>query len=483
MHNVVKYAATAAISLATVMILAGVQPYLGFLPLLFLPTIVFIEVYAGLRSAIVSVVICTIGSFALLYRPTTVTPEVHHLANLLTLPAIAGMLIYLMEARRVQRRLSRERQMELSILLESMPEAVLLFDLSGRVVDSNAAAQRMIGGARSDLLQMSLPQLARRLGARRDGQVVPEEKMVVSRALQGEVVRDEARTFTNPADHTELDVLLTASPMRNADGDIIGALLIARDVTELRQLQHRMADTERHVAIGQMATGIAHDFNNVLNTIGQAASLIEMREPDEKNKQYLQLVQNAVRRGTEIILRVREYIRGGTGERRAVDLCAVIEEALELTRPLWVSAQPIDVVRELNAVRPVFANATDLRRVFANLIINAVQVMPEGGKLTVHCENRNDSVSAWVQDSGPGIPPEQQKRLFVPYFTTKPGGTGLGLSGAQKILLSLGGNLSFHSEAGARHGTRFTITLPAITESEKREEKREERRSHPRRVA
>src|SRR5262249_14228246 len=153
-------------------------------------------------------------------------------------------------------------------------------------------------------------------------------------------------------------------------------------------------------------------------------------------------------RGTEIILRVREYLRGGTGERRSVDLRSVLEEALELTRPLWASARPIDLVRELHLVKPVLADATDLRRVFANLIINAVQVMPDGGRLIVHCEDRNGDVLAWVQDTGPGISEAQQKQIFLPYYTTKPGGTGLGLSGAQKIVLSLGGNITFHSEQG-----------------------------------
>ncbi len=472
MQTLVRYAAAILISMAAVMLIAGVQPYLGYLPLLLLPAILFVQIYAGLGPGIVSIVICTIGSFGLYFRPTNVTPEVHHLANLLTMPAIAGVLIYLMEGRRLQRRLNRERLMELSILLESMPEAVLLFDLQAQIVDANLAAQRIAGCSRPELLRMNLSELAQRLGARSDGHSIPEDKMVVTRALGGQVVRDEPRSFVNPADHSTSDVLLTASPMRNADGEVIGALLIARDVTEIHHLQHQMADAERHVAIGQMAAGIAHDFNNVLNTIGQAADVIDMKAGPEFDRQYLRIVQNAVRRGAEIILRVREYIRGGTGERRPVRLNDVIEEALELTRPLWVSSQPIDVVRELRATQTVLANATDLRRVFANLIINAVQAMPQGGRLVVHCEDRDRSVVAWVEDTGQGIPEAQQKEIFHPYYSTKPGGTGLGLSGAQKIVLALGGDIAFHSDPGK--GTRFTVMLPAIRrEASERKDRRD----------
>jgi signal transduction histidine kinase len=110
------------------------------------------------------------------------------------------------------------------------------------------------------------------------------------------------------------------------------------------------------------------------------------------------------------------------------------------------------------------ANAADLRRVFANLIINALQAMPQGGELTVHCEESNGTVMAWVRDTGVGIPPEQQKNIFMPYFTTKPTGTGLGLSGAQKIIVSQAGKISFSSEPGK--GSTFQVELPAITVAE-----------------
>jgi hypothetical protein len=90
--------------------------------------------------------------------------------------------------------------------------------------------------------------------------------------------------------------------------------------------------------------------------------------------------------------------------------------------------------------------------------------MPENGKLTLECEERSGRVFASVRDTGTGIPTEQQKKIFLPYFTTKPTGTGLGLSTAQKILLSQGGNITFSSEAGK--GTVFTVELPAATEQE-----------------
>jgi signal transduction histidine kinase len=189
---------------------------------------------------------------------------------------------------------------------------------------------------------------------------------------------------------------------------------------------------------------------------------IRSEQTPEDRKLVLQMIYNAVQRGSEIIARLREYIRGGTGEQVPVDVRKLLEEALELTRPLWRHQRSITVVRELGPVAPVLANAADLRRVFTNLIINAIQAMPDGGTLTVHCEENAGAVTAWVRDTGIGISPEEQKKIFLPYYTTKPTGTGLGLSGAQKIVLSQHGTISFTSEPG--QGSTFRVELPAMAE-------------------
>jgi two-component system, NtrC family, sensor kinase len=118
----------------------------------------------------------------------------------------------------------------------------------------------------------------------------------------------------------------------------------------------------------------------------------------------------------------------------------------------------VKLLRELHATPLVIGNEPDLRRVFTNLIINGLQAMSNGGTLTVGCEEMEHSIHVWVRDTGEGISLESRTKIFNPYFTTKPGGTGLGLSGAQKILLGLGGDISFHTEQGV--GTQFDVWLP-----------------------
>jgi signal transduction histidine kinase len=116
------------------------------------------------------------------------------------------------------------------------------------------------------------------------------------------------------------------------------------------------------------------------------------------------------------------------------------------------------VKRNYHPLLPLRVNVPDLRRAFTNLIINAIQAMPHGGKLVLSCGIKNDRALVSVEDSGGGIPGELQQKIFSPYFTTKQGGTGLGLSGAQRIIQGAGGRIFFKSEQGK--GTKFYVELP-----------------------
>lgn len=370
--------------------------------------------------------------------------------------------LFLVERRGRQEQLSAGRQVELATLLESMPEAVFLFERSGRVIEANALAEQLTGFSLNELRGMEGRTLSSRLAARDDAAVpVSEANSVVNMALRGETIRQVKRMYRNHGDGRDIEALVSASPMRNqATGEIVGVMVMVRDVTELAQLQGRLADTQRHNAIGQMAAGIAHDFNNVLDTIQQAIYLLEANQGKslEQRKVYTDLIKKGVARGAEVSERVREYLRTGTGERSNVDVRRLLDDVVEMTRPMWQLARRVQVRTHFGPVPDVCANAADLRRVFTNLIINALQAMPNGGLLSIGCESVADKVRITVEDTGQGIAPEQQKRMFVPYFTTKKSGTGLGLSGAQKIISAVGGNISYRTQLGK--GTCFTIELP-----------------------
>lgn len=466
LRPLVRYLIAVLASTAALTLIGAVEADVGFMPLLLLPAVTLVERYVGPGPAIIATILCTFGSLQLINLQPTIHGRIHNVTQLGLFPAVALSVVYLMEARRQQKRLAYEQNLELSTLLESMPEAVFIFSEDGRVINANRPAEELSACERGGLLGRYFTEIVTHLNMQRDERPVPPGEMAVARALRGETVLGESRTLVPPHRREPMIVVISASAMRAGDGRVIGAVLVLRDLTEITHLQRRIADTERHLAIGQMASGIAHDFNNVLNTITQAVALLDMDAecPVPERRRYLAMIDRAARTGAEIIKRVREYIRGGTGERCPVNVTDLARQALDLTEPMWRKRPQIRVVTELQPVPSVEANGLDLQRVFANLIINAIQAMPQGGTLTLETGVNNGSVLLRVHDTGTGIAPEQQKSIFLPYYTTKPHGTGLGLSTAQRTVLAQGGNIAFTSELGK--GTVFTITLPAIKQGE-----------------
>jgi two-component system NtrC family sensor kinase len=172
------------------------------------------------------------------------------------------------------------------------------------------------------------------------------------------------------------------------------------------------------------------------------------------------MIHHAVQRGAEIIERLRQYLRDRSTDLRPVDLQKLMNETVELMQPMLHQGQNIRLTTSIQPVPRVRGNVTDLRRVFTNLIMNAIEAMPSGGDLCVSLDDHNGNVRAQVSDTGVGIPREQQKKIFYPYFSTKREGTGLGLSSAQRIVLSYGGDIRVQSEPGK--GTRFIVELPRL---------------------
>lgn len=368
--------------------------------------------------------------------------------------------LQLLERRHSDRGVDRRRMVSLAALLEGIPEAVFLFEKQGVLVDCNQAAEQLCGQTRERLAGMSIVELNRLLSARDEyDQFVSVPSMGVNRALRGEVVREVRRVFRHPADNHVVETITSASPIRDAQGVISGALLIARDVTEIWQLNQRLADMRRHKEVGQMAAGLAHDFGNVLDTILQATELMEMTETAKlERSRYVELIRKAAANGGEIIRRVREYLRTGSGVSESVDLRQILRDVIALARPMWYQQSKLRIGIRLRPVPLIVGNASDLGRMFTNLVINAVEAMPDGGELTISCEPVGGSVRILVSDTGQGIPEELLKQVFMPYFTTKPQGTGLGLSGAQRIVNAHHGRIQMHSVAGK--GTSLIVELP-----------------------
>ncbi|MEP7189383.1 MAG: GAF domain-containing protein, partial [Roseiflexaceae bacterium] len=259
------------------------------------------------------------------------------------------------------------------------------------------------------------------------------------------------------------------------------ALHNARLSQEREDTAAKLARTQEHLnlvdkvrAVGQLASGVAHDFNNLLaGILGNAQLLMfEAQTPDQR--EMLGVIERAAKDGAETVRRLQGFARmEHDSPMTEVRLDMLARDAIDITRPRWRDVAQsrgasIEVVRQLQAVTPLAGRPAELREVLTNLIINAVDALPKGGKIMVNTYDDKSSgdgdgyVVAEVADSGTGMPADVRARIFDPFFTTKgEQGTGLGLAVSLGIIQSHGGQIEVESELG--RGTRFIIRLPVRT--------------------
>ena len=240
---------------------------------------------------------------------------------------------------------------------------------------------------------------------------------------------------------------------------------IKRAFDELRETQAQLVQSAKLNALGEMAGGVAHDFNNILAAILGRTQLLLQSTPDAGMRRQLGVIEQAALDGAQTVRRVQEFTRVRQDERfETIDLNQVLLDVLELTRPAWETAPKrrgvqIEVHLELQCSRTTAGNASELREVFTNLLLNAVDAMPRGGELWLQTENASDAVRVQIRDTGVGMDAETRVRIFDPFFTTKEiKGTGLGLSVAYGIVSRHRGAIDVQSEPGV--GTVFTLTFP-----------------------
>jgi PAS domain S-box-containing protein len=348
---------------------------------------------------------------------------------------------------------------DIGSVLQALPEAVFLLETQGSIADCNEAAEKLIGQTRSELRGVDVDS---RLRDRLEG--VDDLRSLISSASRGESVRS-GHMILQCAGGDTMRVTASASPVCDPAGKFCSVLLTLQDVTELSALQRSSDANERQVAVGQMTAGLVHDFNNVLNTINDAVAVLELDHQRSGHDQtVLGIIGNAVHYGAETIRNTRRYLSGSKEKPSRVDIRKLMDEVLEFTNPVLQTHAGITVVRENQDCGFVNASADELRRAFTNLVLNAMDAMPEGGTLTITCAQSNGRVLVSLRDTGVGIPPEAQKKIFAAYYTTKAKGTGLGLAGARRAIQAQRGEIRFDSAVGV--GTTFYVTLPLANEGE-----------------
>jgi two-component system NtrC family sensor kinase len=238
------------------------------------------------------------------------------------------------------------------------------------------------------------------------------------------------------------------------------AIQDARQWENLKNTQDQLVQSAKMGAVGTLASGIAHELKNPLANILSSINLLEMEHiPQEEIPEKLAEMKREVHRARDIIDSLLSFVRPREAAVGDVDILALVNEALNLLEN-QAKLNHINIESQLVQVPLIRGNATTLKQVFFNILRNAIEAMPNGGRLRVNTAVDNVSVHVEIQDTGVGIPPDHKSRIFEPFFTTKEAGygTGLGLAISYAIVNDHHGDIKIISEVGK--GSTFIVTLP-----------------------
>jgi len=371
-------------------------------------------------------------------------------------------MIAAVEAR--EERLAEEKE-RLAVTLRSIGDAVIVTDVGGRVTLLNAVAEKLTGWTTGEAAGRRLFEVFRIVNEKtRERSEDPVEKVVRTGAIVGLA----NHTVLVRRDGTELVIEDSAAPIREEGGGIIGVVIVFRDATTKRRMEEELFKMEKLQTVGLLAGGLAHDFNNILTAIvGNISIAKHYLEPAGKAFDRLTDAEKAVQRAKGLTQQLLTFSKGGAPVRKPGPIAEIILESARLSLSGTSVAPVFEFEQGLPAVE---IDAGQMSQVFNNLIINAAQAMQQGGTITFRMRTvplgehevpplpAGRYVRISVSDTGPGIPKEHLAKIFDAFYTTKHGGSGLGLTSVFSIVKKHDGHVTVESDLGT--GTVFHIYLP-----------------------
>jgi len=346
-------------------------------------------------------------------------------------------------------------------MIGSMRSGLVAIDADEAVVGLSLEARRILGcgeepveallGRPCEEVLAAQPSVLARLREALDGRDRPSRAEMALEAVNGR----PARTIG-----------FTLFCVRDPSGAVRGAAIVFRDLTPFERMDEQDRLRDRLAALGQMAAGLAHAIRNPLASMEVLAGLLKRQLGDRPEELFLvEDLLGELRALAGTVTTSLEFVRPVSISRVRCHPEALLEESLDLARARVPFCGAIR--REYaDPLPPLTADAEELRATLTDLLVNALEAMAEDGPGEEHClgldleetgEERRE-LSIRISDTGPGIPEELRERIFYPFFTTKGGGTGVGLASAQKVILSHGGSIEVKSAPGA--GSTFCLRLP-----------------------
>jgi len=334
-------------------------------------------------------------------------------------------------------------------VMAGLEDGLLLFTRDGRAVMISPAAEKFLGASAGQLL------------GRRVSEIFPP----------GDPLRDALHIESDQLSETaaEMDLETSEGPKRvsvsvqaiQEDGERMGALVTLRDLDSLESINTQLQVSERLAAVGRITAGVAHEVKNPLNSMRLwLENLKESLPPDRDNasQQAVQVLDKEIDRLDAVVKRFLDFTRPMEVRLEATQLAELLNEVLEIAQP-QLEKSGIQVARLLPIDVPeVYVDRGLLKQAVLNLVLNAAEAMPSGGQLRLVLSRRGEMAEISVGDTGKGIAPEHRQKIFQLFFTTRPGGSGIGLASTFRIVQLHNGSIDFTSEVG--RGTTFRIELP-----------------------
>jgi PAS domain S-box-containing protein len=401
-----------------------------------------IAVPLRLRESVIGLIEADRGGY-----PLVLTEEdIQHLS------IFANQASIIIENTRLYEQLVNERNFAENVV-QSSPNCILVVNCDGTIRTVNPmtqsifglAPEKVIGRMAADVFDDPLGKIIRDALA---GQMSDSHEIVIKR-------KGGARTV--------LDV--STSQLKSQDGTVLGAVLIATDLTEVKKTDEWMRRVDRLSSLGQLSAGVAHEIRNPLASINFNIQLLSKRVPlDEKSRRIVENSLAGVDRIKGLVKGMLDFSRPAPPQLKKESIHRALEDAVALMDSQFAKHGIRVVMNLADEVPDIVFDNRQIQQVFVNMLLNAMQAMPEGGTVTIETRVGGETkelsryLSVYISDTGIGIPRENFSKIFDPFFTTKPEGTGLGLSIAHKILEQHGALMEIRSRIG--QGTMFIVRFP-----------------------
>jgi len=336
-------------------------------------------------------------------------------------------------------------------VVASMASGLLSVDISGKIVSYNLLALEMLDLQESEVRGMDFKE------------VIDFKAAGIFETLNQCVsVLDREITYRNKSGEM-VPLALSITPIMDEKNTCRGAVIIFRDLREIKLLEEKVRRSEKLAAIGKLAAGVAHEIRNPLSSIRGFAQYLKNALKDRpREKEYAETMVSEVDRINRVVTDLLTFARPMEADLAPTDVTELVERTVRLVQ-VDARSRDIDIQTNLSDLSKIPLDANQMTQAILNLLLNSLQAVESGGHIEVGVE-LDPSVSQlkiWVEDDGPGISPDQKEKIFDPFFTTREKGTGLGLAIVHKIVENHGGEIHLQSPpAGKVQGCRFTVSIP-----------------------